>query len=637
MIVALDSTDKSANYIHIAVAKESTDYYCPCCKGVVRPKAIKNDKNYKKQPHYYHISGGCSDETYIHFICKTYLLEKDCKFKVNGTEYTVSYIELEKTIHTNFGNYRPDIIVHTTVDKTFFFEIKYSNHKTEIYAPKWDELGNDVVEVEARKFINSDFNCSIPEFDLIYSNGECFIKKYSRSDYDNTIGKIKKYWSSRQNRLDYIAIWIKLDWFWKYLEEYKNNEIDKNKLINSLLELQLYDIGVCWDLVFNKSSCFKDIKCDIRDAINCHCKEIFKEKLQNFKTQYSDDMKISWKCEERYGITLQITLTNDYVMLNCPITISISMYDNKWLIHPDNIISFFNLLAEKQAIINEHICNVRIIQSHFASNTFVSNSLLLLEEENIILSYKQLMKTPYLNVDEIESEIIDTLQDGVINYYKRDFIVNSYHLVDNIYAYLNEKIKNEYFGILQVEQIYGSDYNWNANGVRIFSSDGILEYKIIKREQDNRYILDLNEKYVIEVACLQMQYLYHQLDDIITKNFSMAPVIFRNREFLLDIMRYSNNHWNFDINGENGNLIISLSYYTPYLNQYQYRHEIKKEIEIPYSNFENILFCEYKMIMNNFLDNIVAPIMKNMIDTEKENYNLTHINSVLYTISEVSK
>ena len=39
LIVALDSPNEDANYIHIRDAKENTDYYCPCCKGLIKPRA----------------------------------------------------------------------------------------------------------------------------------------------------------------------------------------------------------------------------------------------------------------------------------------------------------------------------------------------------------------------------------------------------------------------------------------------------------------------------------------------------------------------------------------------------------------------------------------------------------------------
>ena len=201
LIVALDSLNDDANYVHILDAKENTNYYCPCCKGVVKPRAYKKDKNYQVQAHYYHETGGCNEETFVHYICKTWLFEKGCKFIVNDTQYEVENIEVEKTLHTSFGNYRPDIIVTTTVGKVFYFEVKTTNKKTELYAPKWDELGNDVVEVDTRYFINQKFKNDIPVFNLIYSDGECFIKNYSRNEYEDIIAIRKLEWK-RQEKLN---------------------------------------------------------------------------------------------------------------------------------------------------------------------------------------------------------------------------------------------------------------------------------------------------------------------------------------------------------------------------------------------------------------------------------------------------
>ena len=248
LIVALDSADESANYIHIADAKENINYYCPCCKGLIKPRAYKKDIKYQVQPHFYHESGGCSEESFVHYICKTWLFENGCKFIVNGTEYTVKSIETEKTLHTSFGDYRPDIIVNTKSDKTFFFEIKYSNRKTELYAPKWDELGNDVVEVDTREFINNKHNYSIPEFKLIYSNGECFIKSYSRTDYEDTIAKRKLEWK-RQDKLNYKIQWERLDWFWNELCEYKQGLSNTDNVVQNFCNLSFEDMDFCMNII----------------------------------------------------------------------------------------------------------------------------------------------------------------------------------------------------------------------------------------------------------------------------------------------------------------------------------------------------------------------------------------------------
>ena len=274
LIVALDSLNDDANYVHIKDARENVTYYCPCCKGIVKPRAYKNDKEYQVQPHFYHETGGCNDETYVHYICKNWLFEKGCEFIVSGIKYEVNSIDTEKTLHTSFGDYRPDIIVTTTAGKVFYFEIRTTNKKTELYAPKWDELGNDVVEVDTRYFINQKHKNDIPEFKLIYSNGECFIKSYSRSDYEDTIAKRKLEWK-RQDKINYKMQWEKLDWFWCELQKYKEQKCSEKDVIKSYKELLYEDMVFCWKVIHNhKLSNLYD------ECLNI-CNDEFKNRLLN--------------------------------------------------------------------------------------------------------------------------------------------------------------------------------------------------------------------------------------------------------------------------------------------------------------------------------------------------------------------
>jgi hypothetical protein len=177
-----------------------------------------------------------------------WLFENGCKFKVNEQIYTVDKIDTEKTFHTEFGDYRPDITVYTEENKTFFFEIKNTNKKTENYIPKWDELENDVVEVDVRYFINQKVDSNIPEFKLIYSDGECFIKTYTRKDYDDLIAKRKMEWK-RQDKLNYKMIWEKLDWFWIELQKYKINKSNLQNVIEKYSMLEYDDMDVCISIV----------------------------------------------------------------------------------------------------------------------------------------------------------------------------------------------------------------------------------------------------------------------------------------------------------------------------------------------------------------------------------------------------
>lgn len=252
LIIGLDSLNDDANYIHINDVREGVNYYCPCCHGLIKPRACKKDTDYHVQPHFYHESGGCNEETYVHYICKHWLFDKGVKFSVDGIYYVVNSIKTETTLHTSFGDYRPDIIVETTSGKIFYFEIKSTNRKSELYAPKWDELGNDVVEVDVRNFINHKVENEIPEFNLIYSDGECYIKSYTKKEYDETIAARKKEWK-RQDKLNYKIQWERLDWFWNSLSRHISNNSTDDEVFEAFSLMSYEDQFWCYRNIKNKS------------------------------------------------------------------------------------------------------------------------------------------------------------------------------------------------------------------------------------------------------------------------------------------------------------------------------------------------------------------------------------------------
>lgn len=267
LVVGLSSLDEHAQWVHISQAKTDDVYYCPCCKGEIRPRAIKEGESYKMQPHFYHFSGGCSEETYVHFICKTFLFEQGCRFIVDNIEYEVLNVEVEKILSTSFGNYKPDIIVTTTCGKAFYFEIRSTNKKTEHYIPKWDELGNDVVEVNISDCVNQRFSSGIPVFNLIYSDGECFIKTYTHKDYDEVIVKRKMHWK-RQDVLDYKIQWERLDWFWTELQNYATGNSSEDNVMVYFNQMEYDDKLWCYENI-KKKWCI-DLKDKFRDNINQH-------------------------------------------------------------------------------------------------------------------------------------------------------------------------------------------------------------------------------------------------------------------------------------------------------------------------------------------------------------------------------
>lgn len=345
LAVGLDSLDDSANYIFILDAQDGKDYYCPCCKGLIKPRAYKKDINYQVQPHFYHVNGGCSEETYIHYICKTWLFEKGCRFIVSGTTYEVENVEIEKTLHTSFGDYRPDIIVTTTSDKVFYFEIKVTNKKTDFYQPKWDELGNDIVEVDTRYFINQKFKNNIPEFNLIYSDGECFIKSYSRTDYEDVIAKRKAEWK-RQDKINYKIQWERLDWFWIEMQEYKQGNKTLDYVFSMFEKLDLFDKEICFDLL-KRQSCIKSSNQQFRDIIN---KESIEYWNNNAKNMIGHKIKfISCDLKPRSEIYIWYTFLtdngyrdNNYLKHN----------NREWIIRPSIIVEVIKQIQHRILYVN---------------------------------------------------------------------------------------------------------------------------------------------------------------------------------------------------------------------------------------------------------------------------------------------
>lgn len=455
MIVGLDSLDDSANYVHIADVKGNIDYYCPCCKGLIKPRAYKKNNDYQVQPHFYHESGGCSEESFVHYICKTWLFEKGCKFKVNNIVYTVLSIETEKTLHTSFGDYRPDIIVNTESGKTFFFEIKYANRKTELYAPKWDELGNDVVEVDAREFINNKHNCSIPEFKLIYCDGECFIKSYSRTDYENTIAKRKLEWK-RQDKLNYKIQWERLDWFWQSLFNYKNKTQDINNVIRCFKTLDFTDMDFVISLV-KKMSC-QDLYQELIPVINV----AFYKQIESYDIAPYENVKLIQESPRIFYIAFQICSIgncfwynscfinkkieyygknilkifdnfvhsqefNDFIMTQCPCMNEIKEYKYKKILTHENV--------------NFYLRGRCAVHWNYDSKRFsrIFNSLEDINIKSFIIGYRTLsdiLKDGYLRRNLTKSEhktYIEKYDNEYKDYLRVHYIVNRINACKNKY------------------------------------------------------------------------------------------------------------------------------------------------------------------------------------------------------------
>jgi hypothetical protein len=243
LMYALDSKSEYADWKNVYNVSGNDVLYCPICLGRVKLWNGQNpDKTYKKQRCFHHIDGMCSQESRIHFAYKTWLFDKNSKFKVGQTIYEVANSCIEKTFHTKFGDYRPDIFIETINGQEFYVEIANTNKKTNDYIEKWDELGCDVLELDVNEELLKVTTDDIPKFKLIYSSstGECFIKHYVRQDYDDLITLRKTYWK-RTDLIEYKIQWERLDWFWTKLQEYYTNKSVQADLIDAFQLLEPED------------------------------------------------------------------------------------------------------------------------------------------------------------------------------------------------------------------------------------------------------------------------------------------------------------------------------------------------------------------------------------------------------------
>lgn len=240
---ALDSQNEYADFRNVYNVTGDDICYCPICLGRVKLWNGQNpDKVYQKQRCFHHIDGMCSHESRIHFAYKSWLLERHSKFQVGDKIYEVKDVKIENTLKTTYGNYRPDIYIETVAGKIFYAEVADTNKKTDDYILKWDELGNDVIEIDVNNQLPSILDNTIPVFKLIYSSatGECYIKHYVRQDYDEFITERKIYWK-RHDLLNYKIQWEKLDWFWCVLQKYYSKEIPMENVCEAFNQINFED------------------------------------------------------------------------------------------------------------------------------------------------------------------------------------------------------------------------------------------------------------------------------------------------------------------------------------------------------------------------------------------------------------
>ncbi|NSD47799.1 hypothetical protein [Blautia wexlerae] len=319
LMYALDSLSEHADWKNVYNVSGDDVCYCPICLGKVKLwNGQDPNKIYKKQRCFHHIDGSCSQESQVHFAYKNWLLGKSSKFKVNDKLYEVESAVVEKTIHTSFGDYRPDIMIQTSCGKTFLVEVAYSSKKTDQYIYKWDEIGNDVLEIDVNEQMYTVATNEIPSFKLIYSSetGECYIKRYTTQEYDDLITSRKIYWK-RKDILEYKIKWERLDWFWRELQNFYSNASTIYSVIESFVKMDSKDQKFVCEHLKGKHSNLKHAlekhytdKDDLKEAHLKHISHVVKKLNKEFGYSTLDEVYLYRKGEK-------VIFRDNFPIYNC--------------------------------------------------------------------------------------------------------------------------------------------------------------------------------------------------------------------------------------------------------------------------------------------------------------------------------
>lgn len=308
LIVAYDGNDEFANLIHVKKADKDNNYFCPCCGGAVKPRALDSTK---EQSHYYHITGKCTKESQLHFFCKNWLFEKGSKFYIDDNLFEVKSIEIEKILNTQFGEYKPDVTVYTTSGKTIYFEMFFSNRKTgDDYFCKWNALRNDVIEVNIKEYMYKTDGNVIPKFTYLYHDGICYSKTYEKRDlYATTIARIKQN-LTRQKLLNYKARIEQLDWFWQKI---RNNE-SRESILEIISIMDYEDMLSCYEIIKRKQ-CVSYLKNDVLSLIN---QKVVSDVRKSLDLPYDENVYFDLKHVKgrTYEAGIRLNLKTEHITYN---------------------------------------------------------------------------------------------------------------------------------------------------------------------------------------------------------------------------------------------------------------------------------------------------------------------------------
>lgn len=422
LIVAYDGNDEFANLIHVKKASKDEEYYCPCCGGIVKPRVLDSDM---EQSHYYHKTGKCTKESQLHFFCKNWLFETGSKFYIEDTLFEVSSVEIEQEHYTTFGSYKPDVTVYTTTGKEIYFEMFFTNRKTgDDYFCKWDELGNDVVEINIKEYMVKTEVSTIPSFKYLYHDGVCYDKKYLKRDlYATTIARVKKE-LIRQKNLNYKVRIEQLDSFWKEVRKKTKEDI-----LKSVSAMEYEDMVFCYEII-KKKYCVSYLKDDVLNMINEKVVSSVREYLNLPKVQgiYFDLRHVHGRT---YEAGIRLNLKTEHIT-----------YDKLFVFCDNHLYNFDGLKAFPKIVFNKNV---------FSTNEIIISDTNISELKDIfsyVVNYREklLKYENELHVLEKDTYVIRMRNDLytvlVKNNNKLDMLFEDFHIDSLDIKMLEKEINN---------------------------------------------------------------------------------------------------------------------------------------------------------------------------------------------------
>ena len=545
LIVAYDGNDEFANLIHVKKSNKKNYYYCPCCGGTVKPRALDSTK---EQSHYYHVTGKCTRESQLHFFCKNWLFEKGSKFYINERLFEVNSIDIEKTWNTPFGEYKPDITVYTSSGETIYFEMFFSNRKTgDDYFCKWNALGNDVVEVNIKEYMFKTDMDIIPVFAYLYHNEVCYSKKYEKRDlYASTIAKIKRE-LTRQKVLNYKARIEQLDWFW---QKVRNNET-KETILEIIAMMNYEDMISCYEIIKRKH-CVSYLKNDVLNMIN---QKVISDVRNSLDLPY--DENVYFDLEHIRGRTyvagIRLNLKTKHIVYN-----KLHVSDNDCFYNYENLQDFPKLVFSKNILdINEliipenktsHLKKVYDYVVKYKKKLLnYEKKLSAFEEDKYKVRVKNDLHTVLVNTEDNTYKVIFE------NLRLKDFDI--YQLSKNVQNKIKKEEDESFMSKIMKDEKYQSSILALKNYASGIDYDVNIKYNNHYYKNNGIYFeLYFHQK------CIYSEMLNHTIDDFndkindckkILDNFIKTNAIILN--LIKKINTCKNNFWNaelsFDYNG----------------------------------------------------------------------------------------